>query len=63
MSLKSCLVVALVLWISPLIVWAEQAGAPPTSASKVVNGALQRIATLVEPVTGQPVRSQAGMHL
>lgn len=57
MSLKSCLVVALVLWVSPLIVWAEQAGAPPTSPSKVVNGALQRIATLVEPVAGQPVRT------
>src|SRR4051812_27192267 len=45
------------LMVWPVTSWAEQAGAPAAAPSKIVNGALQRIATLVEPAGGQPVRT------
>ncbi|MDB5322437.1 MAG: hypothetical protein JWN40_4068 [Phycisphaerales bacterium] len=51
-----CLLVLVVVLVSPLGLRAEQV-APPPPASKIVNGALQRIATLVEPVSGQAVKT------
>src|SRR5260221_8813675 len=56
MRFNRCGLVAIVLAVLQVGVRAEQV-APPPPPSKIVNGALQRIATLVEPVSGQAVKT------
>src|SRR5258706_14909700 len=51
-----CLLVLVVLLVLPVGLRAEQP-APVAPPSKIVNGALQRIATLVEPPPGQAVQT------